>query len=101
MQDREKTTRIKSSGEEIWVHHFTPTSKQTAMQQWKHPGLPKKQYNVTLSSGKAWPLSSWTQLVCCWWNLWNMESQLTGCAKHCRAQEKPSEANILLFHIKV
>jgi len=66
---------IRSSGEETWVHHFTPTSKQTTM-QWKHPGSSRKRYKVTLSAGKYWPLSSWTKLVCCWWNSWNRNSKL-------------------------
>lgn len=52
MQDRETTVCITSSGDETWIYHFTPTSKQPIM-EWKHPGSPRKQYKVTLTAGKV------------------------------------------------
>lgn len=52
MQERGTTVCIKSSGDETWIYHFTPTSKQPVM-EWKHPGSPRKQYKVTLNAGKV------------------------------------------------
>jgi hypothetical protein len=63
-----------------------------------HPGSSIKWHYLL---AKFWPLSAWTQLVWCWWNLWNMDLQWRGYATCCRAHERPSEANILVFQVQV
>ncbi|XP_035215355.1 uncharacterized protein LOC118188937 [Stegodyphus dumicola] len=41
------------TGNETWLHHFTPTSKRATM-EWKHAGSPTwKKFKVTPSAGKV------------------------------------------------
>ena len=48
-------------GDEEWIHHFTPTSKRSAM-EWKLSGSPKKNIKVTPSAGKVLAI----MLKCLW-----------------------------------
>ncbi|GFR31057.1 histone-lysine N-methyltransferase SETMAR [Trichonephila clavata] len=41
------------TGDETWVHHFTPESKAASM-EWKHPSSPvRKEFKTTPSAGKV------------------------------------------------
>ncbi|GFQ91483.1 histone-lysine N-methyltransferase SETMAR [Trichonephila clavata] len=41
------------TGDETWVHHFTPESKAASM-EWKHPSSPvRKKFKTTPSAGKV------------------------------------------------
>lgn len=50
------------TGDETWVHHFTPESKQASM-SWKHPWSPPlKKFKVTQSAGKIMATVFWDHL---------------------------------------
>jgi len=54
------------TGDETWVSHITPESKQQSL-HWKHTGLPKrKKFEQTFQQGKSCALYSGTEKVFSW-----------------------------------
>ncbi|GFQ98439.1 histone-lysine N-methyltransferase SETMAR [Trichonephila clavata] len=53
------------TGDESWIHHFTPESKAASM-EWKHPSsLVRKKFKITPSVCKVLLTVFWGEFSCC------------------------------------
>lgn len=81
------------SGDETWVHHYTPETKVQS-KQWRHPTSPKpKRSRPRSQRGRLWQPFSGTGREFFWWNSCQKEQQSTlrATARRSRTFGEPSK----------